>query len=538
MNEVKRPTINRGVADTFGRFVDRCVYAFSPERGVRRMAMRRAHDAYQERYGDHPRNSAHDAAKTDTTRGSSWMGSRLSPDSAIEQDLVTMRQRARELYRSDSIGGAVDSRANLVVSYGFTPQACIKAKPGLATDAQAEKWNDELEECYARLHRKIGKTGKHSLWQELRLVARHHGIDGESITILSDRGGTDKPVPLTLEVIDPERLETPPSMIGNPLCRMGVEHDASGMIVAYHIRDTHPGDSLSISQKSTRYPADRVLHVFERWFAGQSRGYPWLVRMLNRAKDAKDLDEAAIIAAQVQACMAAFIVSPLGPSRAATAAASGSTDGSRYEDIRPGTIRYGDPGEDVRFTTPPNGGPNYQQFHEVNARRMAAGMNYPYEMLAKNWSGTSFAGGRLALAEARLMVEGDQELLDEAWLSEVWNRMTVEAVIVGAVSIPPTLFQRDPWWYQQHIWIAPAWPFALTPVEEVKAKSEAVKANFITKTRVIGEFGGSRDDVFRTRAEEVEAEETLGITPPDVAESLATMDQTLQDQLERAGVAR
>ena len=511
MTEVKQPEPPpKTVFDRVGEVMDRLVYAFHPEAGIRRMAMRRAHD---ERQGRRPRYAANDGAESTNTRGSSWLASRLSVDSGLELDLETLKRNSRELYRTDSIGGAVDTRKNLVVSYGFTPQAKIAERKRLGVTAkQAEEWNEELEEVYERLAPRISKCGKRSLWQLCRLVEGCHGYDGESLTILSDRGDVDKPVPLTLEVVDTDRLCTPDGMVGNPRVRLGVEYDATGKIVAYHILDAHPGDTIDVKRTWTRYPADRVLHVFEPWFAGQSRAFPWLTRAINRAKDAKDLDEAAIIAAQVEACYAAFVTSGVSGYDAAEAAATSTVNGRRIEDIRPGTVRYLDRGESVHFGTPTRSA-GYGPIQEWNYRRAAAGMNFPYEMLAKNWAGLSFAGGRLSLTDAKLFVKAQQKLLREAWLAAIWNRMVEESVIVGAVSIPPRLYSRAPWWFQKHEWGDPAWPYALTPGEEIDAAVTSIDNNLRSKASVVAEFGGNWEEVAEARRKERAMERDFEIEP-------------------------
>jgi lambda family phage portal protein len=346
----------------------------------------------------------------------------------------------------------------------------------------------------------------------------------------------DKPVPLAIEVIDPERVETPPEQIGNPRVRMGIEYDAKGRIVAYYIRQTHPGDSKTHNLKYDRVPAERVLHVFEKWFAGQSRGYPWLTRTLNRIKDGKDLGEATIIAAQVQACYAVFIerVNPFG---SAVGNSQGTTaDGNRFEEIRPGGIHYTNPGEKPTFGSPTSPGNTFAPFMEWNGRQQAAGMNFPYEMLGKNWGGLSFAAGRLVLAEARQFTKSQQKLLVELWLCPLWNRMVDEAVIVGAVDIPPRLYARMPWAFQAHEWGPPAWPYALTPREEIDAKVAAIEANLDTKQRVISEGGAWWREVFAQRAVEREEERTLRINPgaakaEAIAESKLPPDPQVAEQL-------
>lgn len=528
MHERKPPEIKYTLADRVGAFVDRLVFAFAPVAGGKRMEFRRRyHDA---------KMTAHDGAKADETRGSAWISSRLSPDAALEEDLGDLRTRSRELYRNDSIGGAVDTRVNLVVSYGFTPQAAIQPRDGISQE-QADQWNDQLELVYDQLYSRIVVNGKESLWQAQRLIERHHAFDGESFTILSDVGNPDKPVPLAIEVIDPERVETPVDKISNPRIRMGIEYDAKGRIVAYYVRRTHPGDIKRLDLSYDRIDASRVLHVFEKWFAGQSRGYPWMTRALTRIKDGKDLGEATIIAAQVEACFAAF-VKGTNPMAAALGNAAGTTNsGQRYQEVRPGGIHYLAANEEVSFGSPSRPGNTFAPFMEWNDRSKAAGMNFPYEMLAKNWGGLSFAAGRLSLADARLFVKSQQKLHIESWLCPIWGRMVEEAVIVGAVDIPPRLYQRSPWVFRAHEWGPPAWPYALTPREEIDAKITAIENNLDTKQRVISEDGNWWREVFAQRAIEREQERTLAIQPGGAkaeAEAQATIDaQNAEQELEQ-----
>lgn len=503
-----------GWAGTIGAFMDRCVYAVAPEWGARRIAQRKRLDLAL---------SAYEGASSDYTRGNAWMGSRLSPVSEQELDLATLRQRSRELYRNDSFGGAVDNRVNHVVGTGFTPQCRISE--AIVGREAARTFTAELEEIYKRWSARVDISGQFSLWQQCRLVDRHWAVDGEGIAILSDDPTLDGPIPLVVEVIDPERLETPPSLIGNPRCRLGVERDDRGRIIAYHIRRTHPNDTVELSMEYDRVPASRVLHVFERWFAGQLRGLPWLTRALNRVKDAKDLDEAEIIACQVQACFAAFVKTPLNAQTAAAAAASSSNNGLRHQDIRPGAIQYMNAEEELVFANPSRPGGTYQPFQEFNYRRIAAAINMPFELFIKNWSGVSFAGGRLILNEWRLDTKSRQKLIIEQLLDPVWNRMVDEAVMLGQCSIEPRLWQARPWVYHAHSWTPPAWSYAITPGEEVKANIEAVRHNQKTLADVVAENGGDLEEVLDQREREMQMQRERDIVQADTStENISIME--------------
>lgn len=499
--------------DRLGGFVDRAIFAVAPSYGFQRMQSRAVATAHL---------STYEGAAHDTTRGKSWIGSKLSPDSALEEDLESLRTRSRELYRNDSYGGAVDTTVNHVVGVGFTPQCKIPEKI-VGTEA-AGVFREELESIYERWSPRCDISGRVSLWQQTRLAQRHIQFDGEALAVLSDDPSESRPIPLTVEVIDPERLETPPGMIGNKLVRLGIEKDAAGRVVAYWIRRAHPGDTLDISMEYDRVPASRVLHVFERWFAGQSRGLPWLSRALNRIKDCKDLDEAEIIACQVQACFAAFIRKPGNAVTNAAAAASGTSGNNRYQEVRPGAMHYLGTGEEVDFANPQRGN-SFRDVQEINYRRIAAALNIPYEILIKNWSGVSFAGGRLVLAEFRLDTKSRQKLLVEQFLCPIWQRVVDEAVLTGQSSIEPRNWMARPWVYHKHAWTPPAWPYAITPGEEIKANIEAVNNNQRTLASVVAETGEDLEEVIEQRAREMQLQRDADILPPAVltAESQAAI---------------
>lgn len=489
--------------DRVGQFIDRTVHLFNPIAGFNRMLARR--DAAVQM-------STYEGAAHTEARDNAWLGSRLSETSAQEEDLPALRGRSREMYRNDSIGGAVDNSVNHVVGTGFTPMANIPGEV-VGTEA-AEVFNKELESIAKRWMRAVDISRRWSLWQQTRLMHRCRRVDGEALAVMSDVGSADSPIPLVIEVIDIERLETPPHLIGSKNCRLGIETDDKGTITHYWIRKTHPGDTVEWDQNYDRVPAKRVLHVFERWFPGQLRGLPWMCRALTRTKDCKDLDEAEILRHQVQTCHAVFVETPGNPALAAAQAAQNTSNGGllKHEDIRPGAKIYLRPGEKPTMASP-SAASGYAPLQEWNYRRIAASINQPFEIFVKNWSGISFAGGRLILAEYKLDCKSEQKLLTEQFLIPIWERMTEEAVILSLCSIEPRFYDRRPWIYNEHVWMPQAWPYAITPAEEIEANTMAVDHNQRTNASVIGENGEDLEFVYLQRKRERELERKYKIEP-------------------------
>lgn len=489
---------------------DRLAIAVAPSWGLRRIVARRiASSAAFARI---------EAAEHNDTRANRWLISRLSPDSQGELDLQTARDRSRDIYQNDALGGVVESKVNHVIGTGHTPQARVRAKAGLIDDLQAEAINQQIEDVYDRWSPQASVSGRASLWMLSRLAARHNEFDGESFTVLSDYGRTSKPIPLALQVIDPERVETPPDKSWSDRIRLGIQYAANGEIEGYWVRRSHPGDTKAQDQRHDFVPAGRMLHVFEPWFAEQSRGLPWMVRALNRAKDAKDFDEATILAAQVEACFAGFVkpgtAGVMGLQAAIGAATDSSTSGGRIEDLVPGTLRYLNPGEEVQFGAPQRPGNTFVPFMEWNYRRVAAAINWPYEMVVKNWNGLSFAAGRLVLTDARKSTQVGQRLMREQWLSRVWERMIEESVIVGELDVDPLTYLSAPHEFQRHVWIAPTWDYALNPGEEVDADISEINANLATVEDKLGKRGYDLEQLIARRSREKRLFREAGLDEP------------------------
>lgn len=513
--------ITRRISEGIANALDGVVMAIAPERGARRVAMREMLASAERQIKNY-----HEAAANDRLRGGKWLGSQLSPNSGLEEDLQALRDRSSELYRSDSVGGAIDDMTNHVVGRGPRLQAKI-GPPGQET----QPINRKIEKAVRRWSRRCGRDGRSSLTNILRQCVRSDGYHGDGFILLSNVSSVDRIIPLALEVIDADRVGTPENKVNDPLCRLGIQHDAGGAIVGYWIRDAHPHDTVDYRQSWTLYEAHRVLHFFDAWYAGQLRGYPWMSRSLTRLKDAKDLDEAAILTAQIGACFSAFITTNGNTLAGAVGAATSTTSaGDRLEDIQPGRITRMAGTEDIKFGQPAQPGSSYGPFQEWIHRRAAAGMNWSYEMLCKNWSGTSHAGGRLVLTNTRLDLSVRQGRLEEQVLCPLYERVLDQLVAMDYLGAEILrAYASDPDEFQDHAWIHTAWPYSVNPGEESKADIALINNNIKSRAEVVASYGGDIEEVDEARRTEREREEGYKIVPPDVMKAQpveAPQDQT------------
>jgi capsid protein len=114
--------------------------------------------------------------------------------------------------------------------------------------------------------------------------------------------------------------------------------------------------------------------------------------------------------------------------------------------------------------------------------------------------------------------------------------MVDESVLLGQCSIEPRNWERRPWVYHEHCWTPPAWLYAITPGEEIKANIESVENNHRTLASVVGETGEDLEEVLNARQREMKMQRDRAILPPKVqeAESAALPLQHLAQQAEVA----
>lgn len=490
-----------------GNAIDTVIETVAPGVAMQREQIR-FQKQLQERMFDHMERYFDGADNSSRLRADRWLASKLSPDSALEQDLDELREHAKELYRSFGyITGAIDHRTDNVVGTGLTPKAWIRAVPGVISETDAKRWNAELDDLFLRWAPNAG--GPRRSWTSLlRLGHRTWRMAGDSFFVLSDKGGADKPIPLQIDVISPERVETPPGKAASPRVRLGIEKDSDGQVMRYWIRETHPDDSLDNRQIYREYGIDRVCHLFDELFPGQSRGLPWTFAITSDARDAADYKEAVIIAAQVAACQT-MIVQSSNPQ----AMAQNGLNANGQLELEPGKVLYTGLGDTVSAFNPTQPQTTYGMFSEWNLLGIAAGLNYPFGWLVKDRRKATFSAGRLEEIDGGVPLRADFVQLRDCVVMPVWKRFVKEALIVGETSIPIELYRIVPHLFDR-CKVAPNGRPWVDPVKEVTSAILAKEHNIDTLEAIQARLGKDVVETFETRAEERRRETELGIVAP------------------------
>jgi capsid protein len=138
-------------------------------------------------------------------------------------------------------------------------------------------------------------------------------------------------------------------------------------------------------------PAESV-HLYDPVRAGQLRGEPHLTPALIRLFDLDKFDDATLLRQQLANMFVAFLSRPSNAGDAQeTHPLTGlptetDTEGNPQLSLEPGIFQELGPGEDVKFSTPPDAGSAYVDFTRQQLYHVAAAAGVPYEILTGDLS--------------------------------------------------------------------------------------------------------------------------------------------------------
>lgn len=306
--------------------------------------------------------------------------------------------------------------------------------------------------------------------------------DGEAFWrfIVTERGE------LRVQMIAPEQVDAPArDLADGGRIEAGIEFNALGERVAYHVRRDD-----RLRSEPLRIPADEICHVFERRYAGQLRGIPWLAPVATRIIELDGLEDAVAMKARVSALFCAFIRDVDGTAAAgsATAAPSG---------MEPGSTVTLPAGTDVTFPDLPDQ-TGIGDILRHGVRSVAAGSGVPYELASGDLSQVSYASARVGMfAFQRRIAQLRMSVLGARLLAPVFRRFAMLEVLSGRIAAPG--FERDPesWLTASFLWAG--WP-ALNPYDEARADQIAIESGTRSRAEIIAGRGRSIQDVDAERA--------------------------------------
>ena len=438
-----------------------------------------------------------------------FKSSERSADSELKPALTRLRSRSRDLARNNEYAKRYLNllKNNVVGERGFSLQ--VKA---LASGGKLDESGNQAVEMEWKAW---GKNGNCTVdgglsWTDVqKMVIESVARDGEAF-VMMHRGAEFKDS-ISLQMIESDRVDEDFSEFlpnGNEV-RMGVEIDRFRKPIAYHLLSYHPGDydftSMSKSPKHIRIPADKMLHVYKRLRAGQTRGEPWMAPSMAGLKQLDGLREAAIVNARIGASKMGFFTSPAGDGFVAD-----DVDGNvPIMDAEPGTFHQLPNGVDFTAFDPQYPSSEFESFHKAILKGISSGLEgASYTSLSNDLEATSYSSIRQGALEERDTYRNIQTFLIDSFVRKVYEAWLASTMEMGAIIVPISQYDR---FVEKSEFRGRAWSW-VDPQKEMTAAVLGLKNGILSLQDVASNYGKDTEELLAQIQRDKALMEQFGVT--------------------------
>jgi lambda family phage portal protein len=322
--------------------------------------------------------------------------------------------------------------------------------------------------------------------------------------------------------------------------RGGVEMDAFGAPVAYHVRNAHQSDFWAYGDTFTwtRVPRQTAwgrpvfIHGFEPDRAGQTRGMSPFASLVIGLRKLMKFSDSEISSAAANALFAAFVESDLPPEEVAQRLSPGSagvsvTGRESYLDrvtsfytanppkMGGSRIPVMLPGSKITMNSAPRQTTAYPAFERAFLNRFASRLGLSGEQLSMDFSQTNYSSVRAALNESWRSVRRMMAVFAEQVCAPIYYAVIEEAFAKAYLSAPAgaPAFHDMPGAYLRARWIGPGRGF-VDPVKEAEASGLKIAGHLSTLESESAEQGRDYEDDLDQLAREASDRKKRGLPDP------------------------
>lgn len=489
-----------------GELIDKVVAVFSPRQGIKRMSDRRTLKIMNSGYSHHGASRIKKSLL-------GWLSSGKSPDDDITDNLELMRERCRDLFMGAPLAtGALKTLRTNVVGTGIRPKAKLDTAFLGISQEDAEAWESAAEREFNLFATRCDVRRKMDFYEMQALVILAENMSGEVFATLPMIQKAGDTYALKINLIEADRIKTPPTKTESLRLRGGIEDDEYGCPVAYYVAKVHPKDSYAGKVEFERILAfgaktgrRNILHIMESERPGQRRGVPLLAPVIEQLKQLTRFSEAELMNCIVSALMTIFITSE-NPEETFEENISDEmkVDKADQDSIEMG---YGNivnlaPGEKIEMANSNRPSVNFDAFVLSMARQVGTATDIPVEILTKHFT-ASYSASRAALLEFWKSVRMRRGWLISQFCQPIYEEVITEAVARGRLKAPG--FFSDP--AIKAAWCGTEWygtaQGQIDPLKEAKAAVVRIDNCLSTRTKEAAEIsGGDFEYIVKERSKE------------------------------------
>lgn len=463
----------------------------------------------------------------------SWIPGLGSP----RRDLNTSERsmlvaRSRDAMRNHLVArGAIMRLRTNVVGTGLVCRAQVDHEALGIDEERAERLNAELDRLwslYADDPRECDAEAmlNHYQLQALVLVSAMVGGDVFIATPDAERDGCL--FSTRLQLIETDRVCNPGNALDSDRLVEGVEYDALGAPVRYHVCTGYPNEvsrggaikweALQVFGSATG--RRRVLHVMaDKERPGQKRGAPYLAPVLEPLQKLERYSSAELMAAVISAMFTVFIekTESFDDNKMTLAALAQSGDGYSTDDSGDDTLELGEgaivdlgKGEKANVANPARPNAQFDPFFVAVVKQIGAALELPFEELMLHYS-SSYSAARAAMLQAWRFYSLRRWWLTCDFCQPSRELIIDEAVARGLIDLPGYADPAKRKAYCMALWIGPA-RGAIDELKEANAAGKRIDIGISNETLETAAMTGEPwQQVYRQRVREVRQRRADGL---------------------------
>jgi lambda family phage portal protein len=259
---------------------------------------------------------------------------------------------------------------------------------------------------------------------------------------------------------------------------------------------------FAVLQQPVRVPAEDIVHLFRPETPGQVRGISWFAAVILRLADLDSWRDAQLVRQKIAALLAGFVTSVDGTGKPFDGEQTGST---LVGGLEPGTLKFLDPGQDIKFSTPAGIGVEVIDFAKITEREIAVGLGLPASVLTGDLSDVNYSSIRAGLVEWRRRIEALQHGVVAFQASRpIWRRYATTAVLSGRVSTTVDAALPAKFIAPKQQWVDPS--------KDITAELEAIAGGLMSRREAVTSRGVDIEALDAEIAADNERAATLGLT--------------------------
>jgi lambda family phage portal protein len=396
-----------------------------------------------------------------------------------EGDVKLMRERSRELDRDNLFASSILDRLE---------ESVIGSGLGVTFNSPNGAWNKRASKLWEEWWNGTPESREMFSGGDLeRLLFRSKKVDGDILVIKLNSG--------RIQIIEADRIQTPPDRLSDTRIVNGVEVDSVGKIIFYHV--TESDDKVSgTNRKFTKIPASDAFFIAERQRVSMTRGVPVFVRNMDLFDDIDEFMNASIVQQKVSASHCMFIERKGGLDGIDGVTTETNSEGTQQQQqyIEAGTILQGEIGESAKMLGASQTGQQFGPFMSQLLRLSGLIYGMPLEILSLDFSQTSFSSARASLQVAQRSFTKEQRKFFKGLIEPIVRWKIRQFIKSGELSLPAGGYELN---------VTPPKMISIDPLKETNADILRVLHGFTTTRDVCQANGVAWKDILAQRYDEI-----------------------------------